>query len=705
MRLHIITNAHLDPIWLWPWTTGVDAALATVRSACERLEAHPDVRFTRGEAWVYWLVEQLDPALFARVCALIERGQWEIAGGWWVQPDCNAPSGEGLRQQIRRGLDYFEERFSFRPRTAFNPDSFGHAATLPRLLNDAGQDSYVFMRPGAHEANLPARLFRWRGEAGGPEVLAYRLPWYTTGARLEALHIERAIEGLPPGVEDALLMVGVGDHGGGPTERQLAWLRVHWQSWPAVELRWSTLADYFDAVRPLAPALPLVTGELQHHAIGCYTVHRGVKLAARHADHVLRQAEIAGAPEADLEAGWREVCFQQFHDTLGGTCLPSAYEHVVGALGGVAARAEQWLAFRARQQTATFPPSHRQRLAVWNPGQHEWSGLLHHEVWTEGGWRDEWGWRTQSGTRVPHQVAQSEAAVWPGGCAAVLLPVTVPAGEWRVFELDQAVEPLPVDEQLWVGGTTLAAAHGPVVRLAGETGLQWPAGPSLPLPRFDLVDDASDTWSHDIDRYAEEAVETAVWTAPATVEEGPLRAAVIQHGTIGSSELRAEWRIVAGQAAVELELTVDWRQRHQLLRMVLPAAGRWVGRLDGIPGGTLERVLDGAERPLADWTLLDTGDGWLSVVCPETYALSVTPWRAAFTLLRSPVLAHHDPFRGDVPRPTWADQGRHTFRFRFELVAEADAAALRATADAWQQPPVVVSLTDGMSAWPEQAKM
>ena len=56
MRLHIITNAHLDPIWLWPWTTGVDAALATVRSACERLEAHPDVRFTRCEAWVYWLV-------------------------------------------------------------------------------------------------------------------------------------------------------------------------------------------------------------------------------------------------------------------------------------------------------------------------------------------------------------------------------------------------------------------------------------------------------------------------------------------------------------------------------------------------------------------------------------------------------------------------------------------------------------------------
>ena len=60
--VHLIFNAHLDPIWLWPWQAGLDEALATCRSACDRLDTHPDLTFSRGEAWVYSQVERLDPA-------------------------------------------------------------------------------------------------------------------------------------------------------------------------------------------------------------------------------------------------------------------------------------------------------------------------------------------------------------------------------------------------------------------------------------------------------------------------------------------------------------------------------------------------------------------------------------------------------------------------------------------------------------------
>ena len=36
LTIHMVANAHLDPVWLWPWQTGADEALATCRSACDR---------------------------------------------------------------------------------------------------------------------------------------------------------------------------------------------------------------------------------------------------------------------------------------------------------------------------------------------------------------------------------------------------------------------------------------------------------------------------------------------------------------------------------------------------------------------------------------------------------------------------------------------------------------------------------------------
>ena len=67
MRIHMIANAHIDPVWLWPWQAGVDEAIATTASMADRCDEYPEFIFTRGEAWLYQQVEQLHPALFERV--------------------------------------------------------------------------------------------------------------------------------------------------------------------------------------------------------------------------------------------------------------------------------------------------------------------------------------------------------------------------------------------------------------------------------------------------------------------------------------------------------------------------------------------------------------------------------------------------------------------------------------------------------------
>ena len=705
VTVHIVFNAHLDPIWLWPWTAGMDAAVATCRSACDRLDAHRDIVFSRGEAWVYQLIERIDPALFERMRGHVAAGRWEIVGGWWVQPDCNLPTGEGFRQQIGRGLDYFRRTFGAAPTIGYNVDSFGHAATLPRLMTEAGQDGYVMMRPGPHEKELPARLFRWRGEPGGPELLTYRLASYTGGREVSEDYVRATLTDLPPGIEHTMLFVGVGDHGGGPTERQIAWLREHQNAFDGAKLEFSSVSRFFAAVRAQADLCPLVEGDLQHHAIGCYTVHRGVKTAVTRADHRLRQLALVKPDEPGLEEAWRTVCLHQFHDTLGGTCLPSAYGVVLDQLGGVAAWADTELQMAARRHCADLPPCPRQRLLVQNAGEAAYEGYIRHEVWTEGGWKPEWYFADSAGQSVPHQAVDSEAVVWASGMQAVLMPVNLASGAWESLELHTTGTAEPSAPGVWASDNALAAEGGPVVSYRSNPGLSWPGGITLPAPKLVLLNDPTDTWSHGIDRYAAVPLATAQWGAPRLLEDGPLRAAVQVPGRIGETLLTAEWRVWAGMAYAELELIVDWHEQHRLLKLILNPAEPMTSRVDGIPGGHLARDLDGAERPIQDFVQLATADGaTFGVVCPNVYAMSATADSAGLTLLRSPVLAHHEPHPGQSARGQHADQGRHVFTLRFLAAHAGLVGTMAAMAQQMQQPPVVVSVTAGMPSWPEGPK-
>ena len=44
--LHMIGNAHIDPVWLWQWPEGYQEVRATFQSAVDRLDEYPDFVFT-----------------------------------------------------------------------------------------------------------------------------------------------------------------------------------------------------------------------------------------------------------------------------------------------------------------------------------------------------------------------------------------------------------------------------------------------------------------------------------------------------------------------------------------------------------------------------------------------------------------------------------------------------------------------------------
>ena len=136
--VHIILNSHLDPVWLWRLEQGIDEALSTARTACDLLDAYPEIHLTRGEAWFYETVERHDPATFERLRSHIAAGRLHVVGGWYVQPDCNLASPETYRRHNEFGGAYFREKFGVKVRTGYNVDSFGHGAFLPDFYREAG---------------------------------------------------------------------------------------------------------------------------------------------------------------------------------------------------------------------------------------------------------------------------------------------------------------------------------------------------------------------------------------------------------------------------------------------------------------------------------------------------------------------------------------------------------------------------------------
>jgi len=704
VTIHMIGQAHLDPVWLWGWPAGLDEVLATCRTACDLLDAYPEFIFTRGEAWSYRQVERVDPALFDRIRAHVHAGRWEIAGGWWLQPDCNFPSGIGFARQIEMGKRYLLDRFGIFPEVGYNVDSFGHAATLPGFMQTAGQRYYVMMRPQEHEMTLPARVFRWRGYDNGPEVTTFRIAGcYCTGPdALDEQHIRRSLRDLPDGITDTMCFYGVGDHGGGATANLIEWITTHRDAFDGCRLAFSSPSRFFAMIAGKAAMLPLVTGELQYHAIGCYSVQRAVKTGVRQAEQRLRQAEVLmeALPEPTpatgdtLEHAWQHVCFAQFHDILGGTCVPSAYPPVYAMLGSAVTTAEETLQYGLRQLMHALPDDPLQRIVLYNASDAEYDDYVEVEPWTQWRqWQPDWRLVDADGQPIAIQPVTSEAQ--HAAIARLLFRVHLAPramGVWRIHQREgaPALAPLPIGEG------RLTNNLGVSIDLLSRPGLYFPQCDVLPLPHLTLVQDQSDNWSHSIDRYPEGPCESALWHAPVVVTHGPLMSALLQEGQIGHSRLQAEWRLYRDMPFVELRLQVHWLERRKVLKLVYAHQAAVADRLDGIMGGSLRRANTGRECPVQDWTLYEDGGIRSGIVCPDVFAADATPWRTRFTLLRSPIMTHHEPNLGMDPRAVYADQGVHHFRFRFYRGAEVSPETLIQASLLLQRPLLVADLTRGM---------
>ncbi|HEV2864275.1 MAG TPA: glycoside hydrolase family 38 C-terminal domain-containing protein [Pyrinomonadaceae bacterium] len=677
--LHVVGHSHIDAAWLWPWRDGSNVVLTTMRSALDRMRETPEFRYSHSSASHYRWAERADPRMFAEIRERIREGRWEVVGGWPVEPDCNIPAAESFARHSLYGKNYFQRAVGLDVQIGFNPDSFGHPAGLPTILRRAGYRYYVFMRPEAHEMKLPL-LFWWEGPDGS-RVLTLRI---RNGYSAPANRIPNAAEqNFQPGFDHAAFFLGVGNHGGSVTKEQIRQvLEMRAAGNLPAELRFSTVAEFFAAVErsPALPSLPVVRGELQHHARGCYSAHGEIKQTNRRAERWLVQAEaislaasLGGTheyPAAEYESAWWKVLFNQFHDIMAGTALLTAYRDARDQLGAAcdAAQSNTVAAVEALARRVDTREVKEGAVFAFNPLP--WPRKVLVEYHTEklpGG--NPWRAVPEGAIPITHLETKDRQKIpiqWrPSDSMTQVYPrlsawVDLPACGYKVFEAVHGTAPetpayadiFKINEEGF-GISSLKTADGKEM-LAGPLGLV-------------VIGDPSDTWGHGVVKYRQE-MGRPTFLSSQTIEDGPVTRVTRQRARWNNSEIVLDIAQFKAIDVIELRFVVEWREREQILKLEVPTALSSPRVFAKVPAAAAERQVNGDEEPYQDWVAVQgkvgADDYTVGLINNSTYSYDCLNGLLRTILVRSAPFARHDPFQ--VPHNdagAWQDQGRQERRF------------------------------------------
>ncbi len=683
----MIGNAHVDAPWLWPWSEAMSVVHSTFRSALDRMNEDPDFTFTASSAQFYEWVAATDPTMMEEIRKRVAEGRWDVVGGWWIEPDVNVPNGESLVRQGLYSQRLFQHLFGRPAQIGFNPDSFGHPGTLPQILKLEGLHGYVFMRPQAHEKKLPADLFWWEG-ADGTRILTYRIPYsYGLDERLDD-RLRDFISNLKEPTKSLMAFYGAGDHGGGPAKENIQAIREMQKQAGAPTILFGTPDRYFDEVSKL-DNLPVVADDLQHHSVGCYTAMSEIKKDNRTTEAALATGEkmaalayaVAGSdyPNGEFAAAWKKVLLMQFHDSMAGTALPEQYvvsRDAYGYAKDVADRATYMAAQKIAWQVPTQDPE-SEYLVVFNP--HAWDAVLNVEY--DLGWGFDYKQGAQSNSRledehgnsVPHQWTQASTVV--DDRVKLVFRAPVPAFGYRQFRLrkvEAAPAPAPMvhatEKGLGLENEHLRvtfAEDGTLSIYDKDIGAEVFRG-GKGGARAIVLDDHSDTWSHDVRAYTKEL--GAFGSARFRVlENGPLRATVRVRTSYGASSLQTDWVLYAGAHALEARVALDWHEHQKILKFSFPVEVQNPRPTYEIAYGYKVREANGDEDPGQRWLDL-SGDRagkeyGLAVINDAKYGYSVQDNDLRISIVRGAVYAQHRP-RTLEPSGEylWQDQGEQTFR-------------------------------------------
>ncbi|HYM97090.1 MAG TPA: alpha-mannosidase [Candidatus Sulfotelmatobacter sp.] len=619
---HLITaigHAHIDTAWEWPLREARRKCARSWSTQLALMDEHPDYVFACSQPAQYQWIKESYPHLYARIRQKVRAGQWEPVGAMWVEPDCNLPSGEALVRQLLHGQRFFRREFDRETRIAWLPDVFGYPGNLPQLLKEAGCDYFLTQKLSWNDTNQPEHHTFWWEGIDGTRIFTHFPPADTYNGLLTADELEWSARNFKDGESSdrSLYLFGYGDGGGGPTPEMI-------DSAHRFGVRMDSATRFFAEASTQAKDLATVSGELYFELHrGTYTTQSRTKRWNRIAQQTLREAEMwsvaaGGYPYEQLEALWKTVPLNQFHDILPGSSIDWVYEEAERDLE----RAVEQASEIADAAIATIAGSGGRR-AFFNPTSHP---------------RSEVGDMDGMAVRIE---------VPPCGWAVGVTRIRDEGVEVSERRMENELLRIEWDERavltsIWdkEAGREVLAGPGNLLQLHDDNPSRW------------------DAW--DLDAGYRDSHEDLVGDVYQVKTRAGAVGVLVYGRDFGSSKFVQLMSLESGSRVLKFQSQVDWRERHKLLKVAFPVTVSAREATYEIQFGHLRRPThedDSKARAMFEvcaqrWADLGDGDYGVALLndCKHGYDIHGSVMR--LSLLRSPT--HPDPT---------ADQGGHRFTY------------------------------------------
>lgn len=667
-----IGHTHIDVAWWWTVAQTREKVARSFATVLKLMDEYPGYKFMSSQPQLYQFLKERYPELYEQVKQRVAEGRWEPEGGMWVEADCNLTSGESLVRQFVHGKKFFKQEFGVDNEILWLPDVFGYSGALPQIMKECGIKYFMTTKLAWNQFDKhPYDTFLWRG-IDGSEILTHLITTLGVGQDVKNffttyngfLHPDAIIGGWQRYQNkdinnDILISYGYGDGGGGPTRAMLETSqRMEYGVTGLPKVRQEPSLTYFHELDQRVRGnrrLPTWEGELyfEYHR-GTYTSMARNKRSNRKAELHMMDLELlcvlaadrVAYPAADLDAMWKGILINQFHDILPGSSIHEVYEVTKKEYAELEAKID---CMRAERFAALVKGT--ANVTVFNTKGFDASEPV------QLGDVKATGLRAADGTVYPVQQTA-------GGAVAFISKL--PAKGYAVFQPVEAQPEIPFRQQgnlLETPFYTVELDENALIsRLYDKQNDREVFKPGEKGNLLRMYEDKPmyyDNW--DVDIYYTEKywdvtdVQSAEWT-----EMGPVRATLKVERKISGSTICQQIHFYADTRRIDFETYVDWQEHQHLLKALFPVDVHTDEATFDIQFGNLKRKIhqntswDEARFESCAQKWMDMSEAYygVSLLNDCKYGHSALGGVMGLTLIKS----------GIEPNPV-ADRGDHVFTY------------------------------------------
>jgi len=671
--IHMVGNNHIDPIWLWGLEEGLEITRSIFSSVLDKMKIYPEFTFSASSALLYEWIEKIDENLFKEIKRRVKEGRWSIVGGFYVEPDCNLPSGESFVRQGLYGQRYFKEKFGIIPRIGYNPDSFGHNFALPQILKKLGLEYYVFFRPDETEKKLYQNLFIWKG-LDGSEILTYRI---SKGCNLRGEILENTIKEKEneTNLDTHMILYEAGDYiNNNITDENIKIIKNYAQNSNSI-IKFSTPEKFFEDIKRQEKYLK-IRDELQYHARGCYSNIWWVKKENRKLENLLLTAEkisvlgeylgISSYPNI-FTSLWKKLLFTQFHDIIGGVCIKEIYPYIRNIYGNIENNLNDIIVFTLKRLFKNIDTSKEGLyIIIFNPTTFEREVPIEIEIPNN---LENYSLIDKDEKPILFQLEKSSSITFLNRKKLIFLAKLPPFG-YTSYRLVKRNNKFSFRDILKIKNYSLENKWlyleidpdtGYIKRFFDKENNReiFKNDGCIPL----VIKDDSDAWAHGVDKF-KDIIGKFKLEEIKIIEKGPVRGIIRVKSRYGNSVVIQDFCLYKDLNYVEVNVKLDWHEKHKMLKLSFPLNLSNPKSIYQIPYGFIERACNGEENPGLSFLNVEDNNYGLSLINSAKYGYDVDNNILSLTVVRSPVYAHHNPKKlNSTDEYEYIDQGEQEFKY------------------------------------------